>query len=99
MFLHQKQALNWMIQKENSNDLGPFWKEHGNEWFNEGTKSYSLERPTCIKGGILADDMGLGKTLTVIALIFTNHLNGKPMFIKKENTSKKVWMAYFYFLD
>ena len=30
-------------------------------------------------GGILADDMGLGKTLTVIALIFTNHWDGKPL--------------------
>ena len=32
-----------------------------------------------MRGGILADDMGLGKTLTVIALIFTNHWDGKPM--------------------
>ena len=30
-------------------------------------------------GGILADDMGLGKTLTIIALIFTNHWDGRPL--------------------
>ena len=30
-------------------------------------------------GGILADDMGLGKSLTVIALIMTNHWDGKPL--------------------
>jgi len=32
-----------------------------------------------MRGGILADDMGLGKTLTVIALIVTNHWDGKPL--------------------
>ena len=30
-------------------------------------------------GGILADDMGLGKSLTVLALILTNHWDGKPL--------------------
>ena len=30
-------------------------------------------------GGILADDMGLGKSLTVVALIMTNHWDGKPL--------------------
>ena len=30
-------------------------------------------------GGILADDMGLGKTLSVIALIVTNHHDGRPL--------------------
>jgi len=32
-----------------------------------------------LRGGILADDMGLGKTLSVIALILTNHHDGRPL--------------------
>jgi len=32
-----------------------------------------------LSGGILADDMGLGKTLSIIALVMTNHHDGRPL--------------------
>ncbi|XP_048583769.1 helicase-like transcription factor isoform X2 [Nematostella vectensis] len=90
MFLHQKQALNWMITRERSTDLAPFWEKTSSRcWYNKGTKLSTDVYPYGIKGGILADDMGLGKTLTVISLIVTNHLDGMPMFAKKESFSKK----------
>ncbi|KAJ7392873.1 hypothetical protein OS493_010534 [Desmophyllum pertusum] len=31
LFPHQKQALSWMIARENAKDLPPFWKER-NRW-------------------------------------------------------------------
>ena len=83
LFLHQKQALAWMVAHENSQDLPPFWKErtskNGKDYFNSATNYAASKRPECVLGGILADDMGLGKTLEVISLIVTNFHNGKPL--------------------
>ena len=39
-------------------------------------------------GGILADDMGLGKTLTVLALILTNHWDGRPLAVQQAGYSR-----------
>lgn len=83
LFLHQKQALAWMIARENCKDLPPFWKERTvggrKEYFNTATNYATGTRPKCVLGGILADDMGLGKTLEVISLIVTNFYDGKPL--------------------
>ncbi|KAM9316484.1 helicase-like transcription factor [Gastrophryne carolinensis] len=75
---HQKQALAWMVSRENSKELPPFWEHRSNFFYNTLTNFAERERPNSIKGGILADDMGLGKTLSVIALILTNFCDGKP---------------------
>ncbi|CAL5061353.1 unnamed protein product [Urochloa decumbens] len=70
LFDHQKEALGWMVHREESEDLPPFWEgsEEGifeNVLINQKTE----ERPPPLKGGIFADDMGLGKTLTLLSLI------------------------------
>ena len=65
MFAHQKEALAWMVERENSNRLPPFWEKRrgvggrGGEWiyFNTLTNSSTTERPPPVRGGILADDM------------------------------------------
>ncbi|KFU94994.1 Helicase-like transcription factor, partial [Chaetura pelagica] len=80
---HQKQALAWMVSRENSNDLPPFWEERSNFYYNVLTNFAEKMRPQNVLGGILADDMGLGKTLTTIALILTNFQDGKPLPIEK----------------
>ncbi|KAJ8270339.1 hypothetical protein GJAV_G00113220 [Gymnothorax javanicus] len=80
---HQKQALAWMVTRENNNDLPPFWVEKNGLYFNVLTNFAVPERPDSVLGGILADDMGLGKTLTTIALILTNFRNGKPLPLGK----------------
>uniref|UniRef100_A0A8B9Q5Y1 Helicase like transcription factor n=1 Tax=Apteryx owenii TaxID=8824 RepID=A0A8B9Q5Y1_APTOW len=80
---HQKQALAWMVSRENSNDLPPFWEERNNFYYNILTNFAVKERPKNVLGGILADDMGLGKTLTTIALILTNFQDGKPLPVEK----------------
>ena len=91
MLCHQRMALNWMIKRENSEEMAPFWQQTGSQCFyNRATLKYRNDKPMCMKGGILADDMGLGKTLVTIALILSNHLGGKPMFAKK---NKKVHMC------
>lgn len=82
MLPHQKMALHWMIQRENTKELPPFWEcvTIGRDYINIATRQRVFEKPASVNGGILADDMGLGKTLTAIALILTNHINAKPMF-------------------
>ncbi|KFQ44367.1 Helicase-like transcription factor, partial [Nestor notabilis] len=80
---HQKQALAWMVSRENSNDLPPFWEERSNFYYNTLTNFAEKKRPKNVLGGILADDMGLGKTLTTIALILTNFQDGKPLPVQK----------------
>ena len=79
-------ALHWMIERENTKELPPFWEclIPGRDYFNTATRKRMYEKPECVNGGILADDMGLGKTLTTISLILTNHINGKSMFQNKK---------------
>jgi len=83
LFPHQKRALAWLIARENSTELPPFWKEKKTAretlYFNTATNYATSTRPSCVLGGILADDMGLGKTLEIIALIVTNFYDGKPL--------------------
>ncbi|KAM6356497.1 helicase-like transcription factor isoform 1-T1 [Alca torda] len=85
---HQKQALAWMVSRENSNDLPPFWEERNNFYYNILTNFAEKKRPKNVLGGILADDMGLGKTLTTIALILTNFQDGKPLPVEKITSDK-----------
>ncbi|XP_010013263.1 PREDICTED: helicase-like transcription factor, partial [Nestor notabilis] len=85
---HQKQALAWMVSRENSNDLPPFWEERSNFYYNTLTNFAEKKRPKNVLGGILADDMGLGKTLTTIALILTNFQDGKPLPVQKIPSDK-----------
>ncbi|XP_067410765.1 helicase-like transcription factor isoform X3 [Emydura macquarii macquarii] len=80
---HQKQALAWMVSRENSKELPPFWEEKNNFFYNTLTNFAEKERPENVLGGILADDMGLGKTLATIALILTNFHDGKPLPVEK----------------
>ncbi|KAJ8030290.1 Helicase-like transcription factor [Holothuria leucospilota] len=80
LYPHQKQALHWMMIRENSDDLPPFWESHGGNFINTLTNFVSFKKPNGVHGGILADDMGLGKTLTLISLVLTNSLDGLPIF-------------------
>ncbi|KAK3127858.1 hypothetical protein QOZ80_7AG0579280 [Eleusine coracana subsp. coracana] len=70
LFDHQKEALGWLVHREESNDMPPFWEESKEGGFeNVLTNQTVKERPPPLKGGIFADDMGLGKTLTLLSLI------------------------------
>ncbi|XP_030431203.1 helicase-like transcription factor isoform X2 [Gopherus evgoodei] len=80
---HQKQALTWMVSRENSKELPLFWEEKNNFYYNTLTNFAEKDRPETVLGGILADDMGLGKTLATIALILTNFHDGKPLPVEK----------------
>ncbi|XP_077204829.1 helicase-like transcription factor isoform X2 [Paroedura picta] len=82
---HQKQALAWMILRENNKELPPFWEEKDNYFYNTITNFAEKKRPENVLGGILADDMGLGKTLTTIAVILTNFHGGKPLPLGKKS--------------
>ncbi|XP_040205021.1 helicase-like transcription factor isoform X2 [Rana temporaria] len=75
---HQKQALAWMVSRENSKELPPFWEQRNNFYYCTLTNFAEKDKPETLRGGLLADDMGLGKTLSIIALILTNFHDGKP---------------------
>ncbi|XP_043692129.1 putative SWI/SNF-related matrix-associated actin-dependent regulator of chromatin subfamily A member 3-like 1 [Telopea speciosissima] len=75
LFLHQKEGLGWLVHRENSLDLPPFWKEKDGQYVNVLTNYETDKRPEPLRGGIFADDMGLGKTLTLLSLIATNKLS------------------------
>ncbi|KAF7144524.1 hypothetical protein RHSIM_Rhsim04G0113800 [Rhododendron simsii] len=69
LFVHQKEALGWMVNRENGCELPPFWEERDGGYVNVLTNYQTDTRPQPIRGGIFADDMGLGKTLTLLSLI------------------------------
>lgn len=56
---HQKQALAWMVSRENSEELPPFWEQRSDLHYNTITNFSEKDRPENVHGGILADDMGL----------------------------------------
>ncbi|GAB5576762.1 helicase-like transcription factor isoform X1 [Prionailurus iriomotensis] len=85
---HQKQALAWMVSRENSKDLPPFWEQRSDFYYNTITNFSEKDRPENVHGGILADDMGLGKTLTAIAVILTNFHDGKPLPVERIKKSQ-----------
>ncbi|XP_038976199.1 LOW QUALITY PROTEIN: putative SWI/SNF-related matrix-associated actin-dependent regulator of chromatin subfamily A member 3-like 1 [Phoenix dactylifera] len=72
LFAHQKEGLGWLVRRENSSDLPPFWEERSGSFVNVLTNYQTHERPEPLRGGIFADDMGLGKTLTLLSLIAVN---------------------------
>ncbi|KAL4458507.1 hypothetical protein ABPG75_013372 [Micractinium tetrahymenae] len=92
LYPHQQEALAWMVQRENSNGLPPFWeprvKQAGGSltYVSQLTNFIAPARPAPLRGGILADDMGLGKTLEVICLICTNYPGApQPQFFTAAN--------------
>ena len=77
---YQRQALAWLLDKENpqlpvigSDEAVQLWKrsEHNPNIFTNVATSFSLknQEPTLASGGILSDDMGMGKTLEMISLM------------------------------
>lgn len=69
LFAHQKEGLGWLLHREKSGELPPFWEEKDGEFVNVLTNYRSEKRPEPLRGGVFADDMGLGKTLTLLSLI------------------------------
>lgn len=69
LLLHQKEGLGWLLHRENSDELPPFWEDKGGEFVNVLTNYQTDKRPEPLRGGIFADDMGLGKTLTLLSLV------------------------------
>ncbi|KAH7425334.1 hypothetical protein KP509_11G049800 [Ceratopteris richardii] len=87
LYPHQKEALAWLVERENSLELPPFWQEQAEKrgstkksYVNSLTNFMTDQRPEPFRGGILADEMGLGKTLTLLSLIATNKPFKSPSF-------------------
>lgn len=80
LFPHQKQALAWMVSRENTDELPPFWEQTKTGLYKSSLTNFQTTKKPCdVLGGMLADDMGLGKTLSIISLIVTNFRKEKPL--------------------
>ncbi|KAF1946973.1 hypothetical protein EJ02DRAFT_334582 [Clathrospora elynae] len=92
LLLHQKTALEFMMQREN----GPIPDEYklwtpiemdGVPWYRHAvTNIRCLDEPTETGGGILADEMGMGKSLSILALILRT-LDAAHGWTNRVNTS------------
>lgn len=79
---HQKQALSFMLSRENGWRFCHRQKKpdqwvvvdttQGRQYLNVVSEASQLEEPSEFAGGIVADPMGLGKTLTMISLVATD---------------------------
>lgn len=100
LYPHQREALAWLVERENSKDLPPFWVEQFESrgsrrkfYVNSLTNFMTDQKPKPFWGGILADEMGLGKTLTLVSLIATNkpemlHLSGEEPQPKESSSAR-----------
>lgn len=85
LFAHQKEGLGWLVHRENSGELPPFWEEKNGDYVNVLTNYQTDTRPEPLRGGIFADDMGLGKTLTLLSLIAFDKCGGLDTKANEEN--------------
>lgn len=88
LLMHQKEGLGWLVHRENSFELPPFWEEKDGEYINVLTNYKTKQRPEPLRGGIFADDMGLGKTLTLLSLIAFDKFGGSPSFSNNVDVGK-----------
>ncbi|KAI5560194.1 hypothetical protein BDE02_16G030300 [Populus trichocarpa] len=75
---HQKEGLWWLVSKEKSDELPPFWEVKDGLYLNLLTMHQTDRRPEPFHGGIFADDHGLGKTLTFLSLISFDKVGTLP---------------------
>lgn len=66
---HQKKAFEWLLDRETTNDLPPFWDQAEDSFVNLPTNSKSETRPKPLRGGIFNDEKGLGMILPLLYLI------------------------------
>ena len=80
---YQSRAVNWMLQRENEQNIieipNPMWRcikcSATTFYYNPYSAELSKELPLIkyeTRGGILADEMGLGKTIELLACILSN---------------------------
>lgn len=87
LFSHQKQALTFMLQREQGWQLDgcrDVWTAQRDTfmrkiYINNVTGHVTGEAPPGFQGGLLADDMGLGKTLSMISLIAADIHGAGPL--------------------
>ena len=75
---HQKVGLWWLVNKENSDELPPYWEMKDGLYVNVLTRHRTNRKPEPLHGGIFADDYGTGKTLTLLSLIACDKVGNVP---------------------
>lgn len=73
LFDYQVAGIRWLVHQELNQGIPSWFTEEGyRTWRDKITSSVWHQRPSPVRGGILADDMGLGKTMQAIGLILSN---------------------------
>ncbi|QCD97072.1 DNA repair protein RAD16 [Vigna unguiculata] len=87
---HQKEGLAWLVRRENTDDLPPFWEENHSKFVNILTDYQTDKRPDPLRGGIVADEMGLGKTLIMLSLIA---FDKSQMGVSRNGRTDRKWVS------
>lgn len=66
MYKHQKQALHWMIKRENGDQLPPFWENKNGQYFNSVTIFTTKTKPRSVCGGTVMSTSWVLHKLTMI---------------------------------
>ena len=69
LYLHQKEALFWLVERERSEDLLLFWKEENDGSFSNSLNDLVSKICLVLWGGIFTDESDLGKMLNLLSLI------------------------------
>ena len=69
LYLHQKEALFWLVKRERSEDLPLFWKEENDGPFSNSLNDSVSKIRLILWGAIFANESDLGKTLSLLSLI------------------------------
>ncbi|KAI0127862.1 SNF2 family N-terminal domain-containing protein [Xylariales sp. AK1849] len=91
MLRHQREALDFMIQRETGEipDRFRLWKkvvvEGVTSYLHSITKSKARIQPEEKGGGILADEMGMGKSLSILSLIVETLEEGQIWAAKRKS--------------
>ncbi|KAL9600076.1 MAG: hypothetical protein Q9219_003446 [cf. Caloplaca sp. 3 TL-2023] len=92
---HQKQALHFMVSKEQERVFGDNEEDNNSLWrlrirpngqrtyYNIITGQEEYQKPSECLGGILADMMGLGKTLSILSLVVHNLLAAREFAMQE----------------
>ncbi|KAB5519293.1 hypothetical protein DKX38_023612 [Salix brachista] len=84
-----EEGLWWLVNKENSDELPPFWVMKDRLYVNVLTRHRTNRKPQPLHGGIFADDYGMGETLTLLSLIAFDKAGNVPEEVSVSSGKKR----------
>lgn len=98
MYKHQKQALHWMIKRENGDQLPPFWENKNGQYFNSVTIFTTKTKPRSVCGGTVMSPQGvLPWQLTTFWFVMVNkfcHGQNKKLSCNNKSLASEMTQMY-----